>query len=74
MSKKHLSLTEQLRQAIETCGESRYAVAKATGIDQSALSRFMSGERGVSMRNLDALGEYLGLELLPKRRPKGKGR
>lgn len=74
MSKKHLPLTEQLRQAIKTCGETRYAIAKATGVDQSTLSRFVSGERGLSMEALDAVAEHLGLELADKRRPKRKGR
>ena len=72
MSKAPRPLTEQLRQAMETCGETRYAIAKATGIDQSVLSRFASGERGLSMEALDTLGRYLGLELVAKRRSKAK--
>lgn len=72
MSKKRLLLTEQLRQAVVNCGESQYAICRATGIDKASLSRFVSGERGVSMTALDALGQYLGLELVAKRRPKAK--
>lgn len=65
------TLTDQLRRFLESSGESMYAIAEATGIDKSALSRFLSGERGVSAKALDKLGEHLGLEL--RRRP-AKGR
>ena len=34
-----------------------------TGIAQSTLSEFMAGGRGLSMRNLDLLAEYLNLRL-----------
>lgn len=71
MSKKPRLLTEQLRQAILDAGETRYAICKATGIGQDVLSRFMSGERGLSNRVMDRLGEYLGLELV-SRRQKGR--
>jgi len=43
---------------------SRYEIAKQTGIEQSALSRFMSGERGLSTSTLDRLGELLDLEIV----------
>ncbi|NUQ63988.1 MAG: helix-turn-helix domain-containing protein [Pirellulales bacterium] len=68
-------LTEQLRQAIIESGETRYKISKATGIGQDVLSRFVHGERGLSMDVMDTLGQYLELEL--RRRPakrKAKGR
>ena len=68
MSKKTAPLTEQLRQAVLTCGETRYAISKATGVSQVTLSRFVHGERGLSMEAMDALGQYLGLELVARRR------
>jgi len=67
MSNRRLPLSDQLRAAVRNCGETRYAIAKATGIDQSTLSRFVNGERGLSMDAMDTLGEYLGLELVTKR-------
>ena len=73
MKSKQIPLTDQLRRAIETCGETRYAIAIATGVDQSTLSRFVNGERGLSMEAMDALGEYLELEIVTKRRPPKKG-
>jgi transcriptional regulator with XRE-family HTH domain len=62
-----IPLSEQLRQAIRDCGESRYSLAKRTGVDQSTLTRFMSGERGLRLDVVDVLAEALGLELGPKR-------
>lgn len=72
MSKKYKPLSEQLRQAILNAGETRYAISKATGIGQDVLSRFMSGERGLSFSVMDRLAEYLGLELVSRRRPRSK--
>jgi transcriptional regulator with XRE-family HTH domain len=73
MKRKRAKLTEQLRQAVLNCGETQYAVCKATGIDKTALSRFINGERGVSMKVLDTLGEYLGLQIVNDK-PKGKAK
>ena len=68
-------LTDQLREAIDGSGMSRYAVAKAIGLDQSTLSRFMSGKAGLALDTVDRLGELLGLKLVAAKKPaKGKGR
>ena len=63
MTKRVKTVTEQVRMAIETSGQTRYAIWKATGIDQAQLSRFMVGERGLSLDALDRLCAHLGLEL-----------
>jgi len=73
MKRKYTPLTEQLRQAVLNCGETQYAVCKATGIDKTALSRFINGERGVSMKVLDTLGEYLGLRIVTAKPQAKKG-
>jgi DNA transposition AAA+ family ATPase len=68
-------LTEQLRQAIDDCRLTRYQIAKATGIDESALAKFYNGHRGLSMDALNALGEFLQLTITLGRKPgttKGK--
>ncbi len=66
-------LSDQLRQAIAESGSSRYRIAQETGIDESALAKFFNGQRGLSLPSLDALVEYLGLELVQKdASPKGK--
>ena len=36
----------------------------STGIHNSQLSRFLRGERGLSMDAIDTLGEYLGLRVV----------
>ena len=74
MAKRAKTVTEQLRQAIELSGQSRYAIWKATGIDQAQLSRFIVGERGLSLDALDRLCAHLGLELRLVQKTKRAGR
>ena len=69
-----VKLTDQLREAIDGSGMSRYAVAKAIGLDQSTLSRFMSGKAGLALDTVDRLAELLELQLVvTKKAAKGKG-
>ena len=63
-----------MRKAIDDSGESRYAIAKATGIDESALAKFYNGHRGLSMEALNALGECLQLTINLGRKPEKKGK
>jgi plasmid maintenance system antidote protein VapI len=70
---KRGKLSDQIRDAVEHCGETRYAIAKATGIDQATLSRFVSGERGLPMKTLDRLGEYLELTIMVNKQRQRKG-
>ena len=60
---KRKKLSDQIRQAIETCAVSRYRIAKETGISEPTLSRFMSGERGLTMKALDILADFLELNI-----------
>ncbi len=72
--KKPVKLSEQVRQAIETCGKTRYQISQDTGIDQATLCRFVGGKGGLSIPVLDTLGEYLGLRIEvdePRRRKRG---
>ena len=59
-------VTATLRAALERCGQTRYAVSKATGIPESTLSRFVAGGRGLRSENIDRLCAYLGLTLTTK--------
>ncbi len=63
-----------MRKAIDESGESRYAIAKATGIDESALAKFYNGHRGITTDTLDRLGDYLGLRIVMDAKPKQKGK
>jgi transcriptional regulator with XRE-family HTH domain len=66
-------LTDQLRQAIDDSGLTRYRIAKETGISESALAQFYNGKRGLSINALNALGEFLQLKITLGRRPGKKG-
>ncbi len=59
-------VSEALRRALEGCGESRYSIAQATGIQESSLSRFVRGHSGLSLEAVDLLCAHLGLELRPR--------
>lgn len=59
------TVTEQLRKAIEKSPLSRYAICKATGIDQSRMSKFMAGGK-LTMEQCDSVCEVLKLKLSPK--------
>jgi hypothetical protein len=61
MENRQVKLSDQIRNAVATSGQTRYAISKATGISQATLSRFMAGERGLTMKALDVLADHLGL-------------
>jgi transcriptional regulator with XRE-family HTH domain len=68
------NLTDQLRQAIDDSGMTRYRIAQETGISEATLSKFYLGQRGLSMEALNALGECLQLTIHLGRRPNTKGK
>ncbi len=57
-------LSDEIRQAVRDCGESQYRIMQETGIDKATLSRFVSGERGLPMKTLDTLAQYLDLHIV----------
>lgn len=65
-------VSDQLRQVIDDSGLTRYRISRETGISQTALALFYNGQRGLSMKALDALGTYLELKVVLGRKP-GKG-
>jgi plasmid maintenance system antidote protein VapI len=64
MGTTHVKLSDQLRRAIDTAGMSRYAIAKAIGLDHSVMSRFMAGTSGLSVDTIDRLGKLLDLKIV----------
>lgn len=56
-------MTDTLRRAI-LAYPSRYRLAKDCGIEQSALSRFLSGKTSFNLTTLDKLAPALGLRLV----------
>jgi transcriptional regulator with XRE-family HTH domain len=73
MTSKRTRLSDEIRQAIDNYGQTRYVIAKATGIDQSTLSRFMAGKRGLPMKTLDTLADYLDLHIVTGKNRTKKG-
>jgi transcriptional regulator with XRE-family HTH domain len=72
--KRSKLITDQLRQAIDDSGMTRYQIAKAIGMDESALAKFYNGRRGLSMDALNALGEFLQLTIILGRKTGKKGK
>ncbi len=66
------SLFDQVRSIIRDSGESRYSIAKATGISQSQLSSFMAGTKGLGSDAMDTLLLHLGFEIQLKKIKKNK--
>lgn len=54
-------MTDQIRKFVDASGISRRHIAKATGVPEPSLSRFMSRERELSVKSLNVLCEYLNL-------------
>jgi hypothetical protein len=67
------TFSDQLRQAVRDSELTRYAISVRTGIDQGTLSRFIRGERGMSLDSVDRLMECLELEIRPRRRKRKDG-
>ncbi len=74
MKKATPKLTDELRQIVAGCGKTLGQISRDTGIDKSALSRFLNGERGVSCEVMDKLGEYLRLRIVADKPKTKKGR
>jgi DNA-binding phage protein len=67
-------LTERIQEAIRSGGMSRYAISKATGVDQGLLCRFLQGQSSLSFETADKVLDALGLEVeIRPRRSTRKG-
>jgi transcriptional regulator with XRE-family HTH domain len=73
MGKKRIRLSDQIRAAVDASGLSRYRIAKQIGIAESGMSRFMSGEGGLSWKYLDKLADLLGLNISIEEKKDQKG-
>ena len=62
------TLTDQIREAVKQSDLTRYEICRQTGIDKSSMSKFVSGERGLSLTHLDKLAELLGLRITATKR------
>jgi hypothetical protein len=60
-----------IKQALRDTGKGVNAVAKASGVPQGSLQRFLSGHRNLNLANAERLCAYLGLELAQVGRERG---
>lgn len=60
---KRTTIVQQLRQAMLDSGQTEYAIAKASGVNQSVVNRFLSGERGINLETAAKLCLHLNLNL-----------
>ena len=65
-------ISQQLRDAIDASGLSRYRVCKEIELSESTMSHFMAGECGLSLTTVDRLGELLGLSVVAETKPQTK--
>jgi len=70
MTKSKTNLIDQIRQAVRESGLTKRGLATLAGIDETAVSRFHSGERGLSMESLDALADVLNLRIVADGKPR----
>ncbi len=60
------AISESLRKAISESGLKPYQVAKRARVSPQIITRFLRGERGLSLVVIDRLGQALDLELRRK--------
>jgi transcriptional regulator with XRE-family HTH domain len=69
--KREVSLSDEIRQAVDASGQSRYRIAKELGISESTMSRFMNRKGGLTLKLLDRLADLLGLHISVERKAGG---
>jgi plasmid maintenance system antidote protein VapI len=70
----HKRMSDEIRDAVNASGMSRYAIAKALGVAESTMSRFVNGKGGLSMEYLDRLADLIGLHIVVKPAKKQGGK
>lgn len=61
------TIAAQLRAAVADSGLSQYRIAKETGISQPIITRFVNGDRDMSLENAGKLADFLGLHLVKRK-------
>jgi transcriptional regulator with XRE-family HTH domain len=60
---KQKTIKDQLKAAIKASGLTYYRISKDAGITETAIARFMSGERGLNIDTAAKICAALNLEL-----------
>ena len=66
-------MTKALQQAIRDSDLSQSEIARRAGIDIGQVSRFLRGERGLTVATAAKIADVLGLELKLTRKRKARG-
>ncbi len=66
------TISQQLRNAIDASGMSRYRICKEIGLPESTMSHFMAGECGLALTTVDRLGVLLGLSIVVEAKQQAK--
>lgn len=59
-------VVEQLRRAMRASEQTQVKIAEGSGVDQGTISKFLRGERGLSLESYAALCKYFRLTLVAK--------
>lgn len=65
MPKKPRPIDAALRAAVERSGLTTYALSQLAGVTPQQVSRFVKGERDLTLGTASRLAQALGLELRP---------
>ncbi|HEX4128505.1 MAG TPA: hypothetical protein VHZ24_00580 [Pirellulales bacterium] len=69
------TITDQMRQLLRGADAPMREIARGAGVDNTALSRFLNSERGLSCETMDALGLYFGWQVITSQsKPRRKAR
>jgi len=72
MSRTQQAIMKAILKEMEAKGVTRYAIYKATGVDQGQLANVAKGKVRLGWEALDKILDHLGLKIVI--RPKRKGR
>ena len=68
MGRRNTTISQVLREAITKSGESLADLERTTGVSNAILSRFVRGERTLTLPTADKLARHFGLELVKRER------
>jgi hypothetical protein len=60
------SFSDQIRDAVNASGVSRYRICATIRLSQGSMSKFMAGKGGLSLAVLDRLAELLDLAVVTR--------
>jgi transcriptional regulator with XRE-family HTH domain len=61
-------LLDGIRDAIENSDLTAYQIAKRSGVDKAALSRFLTAGKALTVESIEKIAPVLGLEVVLKKK------